>query len=439
MKKIWVISAFAFGVVFFAPRVFAAGESGGGFTPLALVGLAIILFLAKVAGEICERLKQPPVLGELFVGILLGTLILSGVHSLEFLKTDSVISSLAQLGIIIMLFEIGLETDLQEMRTIGVTAFVVAIVGMAMPMLFGYFVAGYFFPTLSLWGKIFIGATLAGTSIGITARVLKDIKKVDTKEAKIILGAAVLDDVVGLLLMSVIASAVAATTLGQSISLTAIVIILIKAVAFLFGAFLFGHFAMPMIFKALERFRSKGAMFIFSAALCFFLAWLAAVVELAPIIGAFAAGLILEEAHFEYLPDHTKDELIDLLRPLSALFAPIFFVSVGLKVDISAFTNPQLIGFAICLLLAAVVGKLFCSVAAFERGLNRIAIGIGMAPRGELTLVFAGLGMTLMLPNTNGVLEPVISPATFGVYVFIAMVTAFLTPPALKWALSRKT
>ena len=205
MNRIWIIVAFAFGFVFFSPTVLAAGASGApGFSALALLGLAIILFLAKVAGEICVRLKQPPVLGELIVGILLGTLILSGVHRLDFLKTDSVISSLAQLGIIILLFEVGLETDLQEMRKIGLSAFVVAIIGVVLTILLGYIAASYFLPTLSIWGKIFIGATLCGTSVAITVRVLKDIEKVDTKEAKVILGAAVLDDVASLLLLSVI-------------------------------------------------------------------------------------------------------------------------------------------------------------------------------------------------------------------------------------------
>ena len=233
------------------------------------------------------------------------------------------------------------------------------------------------------------------------------------------------------------ASDAESSTSGESLSLSSISIILLKAVAFLVGAFLLGNFVVPQIFRSLGRFRSNGAMFVFSVALCFLLAWLSAVVELAPIIGAFAAGLILEEAHFEYLPNQTMEDLLDLLKPLTTILSPIFFVSVGLKVDIASFTKPELIGLAIALLLAAVLGKLACSLGVFDKGLNRLAIGLGMIPRGEVTLIFASLGMTLMLPNTNGVLEPVISPSTFGVYVFIAMVTAFLTPPALKWSLTQ--
>ena len=438
MKKIWIITTFIFALVFFVPKVLAGeGDEAKGFTALSLLGLAIILFFAKIAGEICVRLKQPPVLGELFVGILLGSFAYLGFHGVDFLKSDAVIGSLAQLGIIILLFEVGLETDLQEMRRIGFSAFVVAVIGVFLPILLGFFVASYFLPTLSIWGKIFIGATLCATSIGVTARVLKDINKVETKEAKIILGAAVLDDVVGLLLMSVIASAIQASTSGESLSLASISIILLKAIAFLVGAFLLGNFVVPQIFRSLGRFRSNGAMFVFSVALCFLLAWLSAVVELAPIIGAFAAGLILEEAHFEYLPNQTMEDLLDLLKPLTTILSPIFFVSVGLKVDIASFTKPELIGLAIALLLAAVLGKLACSLGVFDKGLNRLAIGLGMIPRGEVTLIFASLGMTLMLPNTQGILEPVISPSTFGVYVFIAMVTAFLTPPALKWSLTQ--
>ena len=259
MKKIWIIITFAIGLLVFSPSASASGgDDGHGGIVLSLLGLAIILFLAKVAGEICVRINQAPVLGELFVGILLGSLAYTGFHGLDFLKTDAVIDSLAQLGILILLFEVGLETDIQEMRKTGASAAVVAVIGIVLPTLMGYFVAVYFLPDLAFWGKVFIGATLSATSIGITARVLKDIGKVETKEAKIVLGAAVLDDVGGLIFMSIIVSAIQAASSTGSLSALSIVRIFAEALAFLVGALLLGRYVFPLIAHPLGRFQAKG-------------------------------------------------------------------------------------------------------------------------------------------------------------------------------------
>ena len=438
MKKIWIIVTFFAGTAIFTPAVSAAGGDEGhhGIT-ISLLGLAIILFFAKLAGEVCERLGQAPVLGELTVGILLGTLTFTGFDGLEFLRTDTVIASLAQIGILILLFEVGLETDIQDMQKTGVSALVVAAIGIVCPTVLGFLAAGYFLPELPFWGKVFIGATLSATSIGITARVLKDIGRIDTKEAKIVLGAAVLDDVGGLLFMSVIISSIQASTASGSLSTLSILSIFAEALAFLVGAFLVGRFVFPLISHPLARFRVPGVMLVFSLALCFLTAWLAAAVGLAPIVGAFAAGLILEEAHFDPLPNDNMQDLIALIAPLTAIFSPIFFVSVGLKVNIASFADAKLLGFAAVMLAAAVVGKVVCSFGVIEKGVNRVAIGLGMVPRGEVTLIFAGLGMTMVIAGADGTTQPVISPSTFGIYVFIAMITAFLSPPALKWALSK--
>lgn len=439
MNKLWIILTFAIGTLFFGPSALAAGGDGGhGGIVVSLLGIGLILILAKLAGEICVRLGQAPVLGELLVGIILGSLALTGFAGLDFLKTDTVIESLAQLGILILLFEVGLETEIHEMRKTGISALAVASIGIVLPTALGYATARFFMPEMSFWGILFIGATLSATSIGITARVLKDLGKVDSKEAKIILGGAVLDDVGGLLFMSVIISAINALTTSSELSIASIAVIFIEATAFLVGALLLGRFAFPLITKAIARFRSNGGMLIFSLALCFLMAWLSAAVGLAPIVGAFAAGLILEEAHFDPFSHTDMDGLLELIAPLTAIFAPIFFVSVGLKVDVAAFANPQLLGFSIALLTAAIVGKLACVFGVLDKGVNRLAIGLGMIPRGEVTLIFASLGMTLMLPNAAGVTTAVITPAIFGVFVFIAMVTTFLTPPAIKWAITRE-
>jgi Kef-type K+ transport system membrane component KefB len=161
-------------------------------------------------------------------------------------------------------------------------------------------------------------------------------------------------------------------------------------------------------------------------------------VGLAPIVGAFAAGLILDEVSFESLPSHEKKDLERLLNPVSTVLVPIFFVLMGLKVNLSAFLQPKLLGFAAVLTTAAIVGKQICAAGVLERGTNRLSVGLGMIPRGEVGLIFAGIGATLMLPNAEGRSEPVISPATFSVVVIMVIVTTLVTPPALKWALERK-
>jgi Kef-type K+ transport system membrane component KefB len=172
----------------------------------------------------------------------------------------------------------------------------------------------------------------------------------------------------------------------------------------------------------------------FSLAFCFMLAWAAAGVGLAPIVGAFAAGLVLDKAHFEIF-NSRGEQLQDLLAPVSATLVPVFFVLMGMKVDLSAFARWELLGFAAALTVAAVVGKQVCALAVAERGVNRLSVGLGMIPRGEVGLIFAGIGASLTLPNASGVAEPVVGPATFGAVVIMVIVTTLATPPALKWSL----
>jgi Kef-type K+ transport system membrane component KefB len=176
----------------------------------------------------------------------------------------------------------------------------------------------------------------------------------------------------------------------------------------------------------------------FSIVFCFTLAWLAAAAELAPIIGAFAAGLVLDEVHFKPFEHSGETRLEELLRPLSTVLVPIFFVLMGLRLDIRSFGRLDIIGFAVVLTLVAIIGKQVCSLAVAERGLNRLAIGVGMIPRGEVGLIFAGIGTGLTLPNIHGINDPVINSATFSAIVVMVVVTTLVTPPVLKWALSRK-
>lgn len=420
----------------------AEGVTDGGAShtldPMVLAGVAAILVIAKVGGELFERVGQPAVLGELIGGIVCGNLVLLGFHGAEALKTNEIIAALAEIGVIILLFEVGLESSLGEMLEVGWSSLVVAVLGVIVPFFLGWAVAAYFIPQEATLGHVFIGATLCATSVGITARVLKDMGRLTTREARIILGAAVIDDVLGLLILAVVAGAIKAQSAGVALSMVDVAIIAVKAIAFLVVSIVLGHYVMPYLLRGLGRFEGHGVLLAVTLAFCFFLAWAASMVGLAPIVGAFAAGLILDEVSFDSMPNHEKKDLERLLNPVSTVLVPIFFVLMGLKVDLRAFLQPQLLGFAAVLTLAAIIGKQICALGVLERGSNRLAVGLGMIPRGEVGLIFAGIGATLMLPNAAGTPEPVIGPSTFGVVVIMVIITTLVTPPALKWSLERK-
>ena len=435
-------------------RVLAAPEEPDAFhglDPTVLVGVAVILIVAKLGGELFERLGQPAVLGELISGMVVGNLVLFGFTAAEPLKTNGIISALAEIGVIILLFEVGLESDIREMMEVGWSSLLVAALGVVAPFLLGWAVAAYFIPDEARLGHIFIGATLCATSVGITARVFKDIGKLATREARIILGAAVIDDVMGLLILAVVAGAINSTASGAALSTIEVGMIAGKALLFLVGSIVVGHFVVPHVLRGAGRLETRGVLLTLAISFCFLLSWAASKVGLAPIVGAFAAGLVLDEVH--YKPRHAPDarnvrdardgrkerDLHELIQPVSAVLVPIFFVLMGLKVDLRYFARLDLLGFALALTIAAIIGKQVCSLGVLERGTNRLAIGLGMIPRGEVGLIFAGIGATLMLPTATGVSAPVIGPETFGAVVIMVIVTTLVTPPALKWALERKT
>ncbi len=416
-------------------------SAGHVLDPMVLLGLACILVVAKLGGELFERLGQPAVLGELVGGIIIGNLVLFGFIGAEGLKTNEVIGALAEIGVIILLFEVGLESDLKEMMEVGWSSLLVAILGVVAPFFLGWAVSAYFIPNESRLVHIFIGATLCATSVGITARVFKDLGKLATREARIILGAAVIDDVFGLMILAVVAGAIKASATGAAVSIMGVGLIAAKALMFLIGAIALGHFVMPRLLRGAGRLETRGVLLTLAICFCLFLSWVAAKVELAPIVGAFAAGLVLDEVHYQ--PKGAKKEraLEDLLHPVSTFLVPIFFVLMGMKVDLRFFGSGgdrlNLLGFAVALTLAAILGKQVCAAGALERGANRLAIGIGMIPRGEVGLIFAGIGASLMLPNASGINQPVIGPAVFGAVVIMVIITTLITPPALKWSLGK--
>jgi Kef-type K+ transport system membrane component KefB len=421
-----------------------AGSSGNmnndgahGLDPMALVGVAVFLMITKLGGEFFERIKQPAVLGELIGGIIVGNLALVGFMGFEPLKTNVVIGALAEIGVIILLFEVGLGSNVREMLEVGWSSLLVAVAGVIAPFFLGWGVAAYFLPGEATLGHIFIGATLCATSVGITARVLKDMGKLQARESRIILGAAVIDDVLGLLILAVVSGAIKAASAGTALSPAGVALIAFKAVIFLVGAVAAGRYVTQRLFHRAGWLEVRGMLLALAVSFCFLLAWVAALVGLAPIVGAFAAGLVLDEAHYESFRSRGEKDLEELIRPVSDLLVPLFFVLMGLKVDLRAFGRLESLGFAIALTAAAVIGKQVGSLAITEKGINRLTVGLGMIPRGEVGLIFAGIGASLTLPSAQGAGEPIINAATFGVVVIMVIVTTLLTPPALKWAMGR--
>jgi Kef-type K+ transport system membrane component KefB len=433
--------AAATSVFFLFPLAVMAAEPAGGAShgldPSVLIGVAVMLVAAKLAGELFERMKQSSVLGELFAGIVLGNLVIFGITAVEPLKTNVTIAALAELGVIILLFEVGLESDLKEMIEVGFSSLLVAVLGVIAPFLLGWLVSAYFIPDEPRLTHIFIGATLCATSVGITARVFKDLGKLGTREARIILGAAVIDDVLGLLILAIVAGAIRAASTGATLSVVEISLIAVKSFAFLIGSIAIGHFMMPRMLRGAGRLETRGVLLTVAIAICLALSWAAAQVGLAPIIGAFAAGLVLDEVHYKPSGGRKERDLADLLQPVSTVLVPIFFVLMGLKVDLRLFTQVGILGFAMALTLAAILGKQVCSLGVVERGVNRFAVGVGMIPRGEVGLIFAGIGATLMLPSATGASMPVISSAVFGAVVIMVIITTMITPIALKSAMTR--
>jgi len=412
----------------------AFGSAEGGHSdPVApiLIYLAIILVIAKLAGDLAVRVGQPAVLGELLVGVLLGNLHLVGFELLEPLKTDSHIDMLARLGVVILLFEVGLESTVPQMMKVGAPALVVAMLGVAAPMGLGYGVGALMLPEESWHVHVFLGATLCATSVGITARVFQDLRHSQSNEARLILGAAVIDDVLGLVILAVVVGVISGAGSG-GISTGAVVLIVVKALGFLVLALVLGRYLSPRLFRLASGLRAHGILLAFALSFCFFLAWLANLIELAPIVGAFAAGLILEEVHYRDLVDKEAHSLEHLIHPIAGFLVPIFFVVMGLRTDLLSFTQPGVLGLAAALTVAAIIGKQVCSLGVFGTKVDRLTIGIGMVPRGEVGLIFANIGAGLTI---NG--HAVISGATFSATVVMVIVTTLVTPPALKWSIAR--
>ncbi|MDP3153197.1 MAG: cation:proton antiporter [Archangium sp.] len=413
----------------------ALAEGSGHGDPAApvILALAVILVAAKLGGDLATRLEQPAVLGELMVGVVLGNVSLLGLTVFEPIASNAFIDMFSRVGVIILLFEVGLESTVNQMMKVGVSALLVACIGVVVPFVLGYFVTRALLPASSPYVALFIGATLTATSVGITARVLKDLEKSQTQEARIVLGAAVIDDVLGLVILAVVTGVISAADQGKELALSEVVITLSKAVGFLVGSLVLGVWLSPRLFRLASLLRARMVLLAFGLGFCFTLAWLADFIGLAPIVGAFAAGLILEDVHFKDFKEKEPQTLEELVHPISYFLVPVFFVLMGMRTDLHSFVAPGVLWLAAALCVVAVAGKLVAGLGARGTGLDRLSIGVGMVPRGEVGLIFASIGSQLTVKG-----ERVVDANIFSAVVVMVIVTTMVTPPVLKWSLNRR-
>jgi len=401
--------------------------------PTILGGLAIILAAAKLGGDLATRARQPAVLGELVAGVLLGNLGLIGITGLQGLATNPTLDALAQVGVIILLFEVGLESTVRDMLKVGATALLVATLGVIAPFALGWWVGALLLPGDGPYAHAFLGATLTATSVGITARVLRDLGKGATPEARVILGAAVVDDVFGLVILAVLSGLITAANAGTPMAYGSVALIVAKAVVFLCGAIAVGLVAAPRLFGLASRLQGRGVLLATALVICFAMSWMASLIGLAAIVGAYAAGLILEDVHYRPFTERGERPLGELLQPVGAFLVPLFFVLMGMRVDLTAFARKEILGLAALLTVAAIIGKQACALGAFGGRLDRLTIGLGMIPRGEVGLIFANIGLGLTIAG-----RPVIAGTTYSAIVIMVIVTTLVTPPALRWSLERR-
>ncbi|HJN85175.1 MAG TPA: cation:proton antiporter [Patescibacteria group bacterium] len=444
-KMVLLIALMSVAIVPFVQASEGAAEGGHG-PVTTFLWIAVILVLAKISGLV-EKIGQPSVLGELVMGVILGNLALVGIHAFDPIMHDPIIAFLSELGVVILLFQIGLESNISEMKKVGAKAGAVAITGVIVPFVLGAYIVGpWLMPGLDNNAYLFLGAALTATSVGITARVFQELGKLKIKEAQIVLGAAVIDDVLGLVILAVVS---AMATMG-AVSLGVIGIIAAKAIGFLIGAIILGQLLAPYLGTAFSKIHAGvGMKFTFAISFGLILAYLAAVFGLAAIVGAFAAGLILDPVHFKYFKDpkvvkdikeamadskdeamkaklqrvmnkHSHSHIEDIVEPLALFLVPIFFVVTGMAVNLETLKDPRVVGVALAISVIAVLGKLVAGYAA-GKGVNKMLIGFGMVPRGEVGLIFASIGKGI----------GVISDEVFSIIVIMVILTTLVTPPIL--------
>lgn len=438
---------------FSLPLLATTGEAADSSLVVAavLLSLVIVYFASKLGGELSNRFGLPPVLGELVGGVVVGVSVLhllvfpetgadsSGSLIISFLKTTTsltpdtaesvfatqseVISVLAELGVIILLFEIGLESNLKDLMSVGIQAAIVAVVGVVVPFAAG--TAGL----MILFGipavpAIFAGAALTATSIGITSKVLSELGRLNSKEGQIILGAAVIDDVLGIIVLAVVAS----LAKDGAVDVGKVVYLIISASGFLLGAIALGNFFNKTFVAIVDKLKTRGELVIPAFIFAFVMAYIADVIQLEAILGAFAAGLVLEETD-------KRKELQKQIIPIADMLVPIFFVTVGAKTDLSVLnpaipSNREGLTMATFLIIVAILGKVVTGLSVFgQPQINRLAIGVGMIPRGEVGLVFLGIGSSINI----------LSKPLEAAIIMMVIITTFLAPPVLRFVFPEPT
>jgi Kef-type K+ transport system membrane component KefB len=377
-----------------------------------LLSLFIMLAAAKLFAELFERLRQPAVVGEILAGIVIGPSVLGWV------SPSAITSVLAEIGVIFLLFTVGLETKPAAIFRVGKSALVVAVLGVVVPLLAGW-------ALMRAWGglqveALFVGTALVATSVGITARVLSACGVLGAPSSRIILGAAVIDDILGLLVLAVVASMAAGQINYLEIATT-------SALALAFTAFLafVGAPVLTRLRPRLERLRVGHAFFVTSLILCLGLSLAATYIGVAAIIGAFLAGMALAEA------TESNHTLHDQTSGITELFVPFFLTSIGMQLKLDIFSDPKTLTLAILVTITALLTKIVgCGAGALHLGWRQAAqVGVGMMPRGEVGIVVAQIGLSL----------GVIGDSLFGVVLFMAVVTTLIAPPLLKILFASQT
>jgi Kef-type K+ transport system membrane component KefB len=368
-----------------------------------LFELFAIFVTAKVVGEVFERLRLPAVLGEILAGVALGP------YALNWIAPSETIHSVAEIGAIFVLFSAGLETSPSDLIRVGRKALVVATAGIVVP-----FVLGFVYMKArgdASTEAIFVGAAMVATSVGITARVLGDLHVLATRNARIILGAAVFDDILGMVLLAVVAGLA-----GQGLQWTHLGILIAEAAAFAVFMIFVAPRIVHRIHPRVQNLSSANAPLILALAICLFLSWLSATIGMAAIIGAFFAGLMFAD----FAPQWN---LMPRVGSITEFLAPFFFFTIGSRLDLHLFSG-NVLSAAIVISLLAIVSKVIgCGLPFLKDGWSTVfQVGVGMMPRGEVALIVALVGLQ----------SQIVTQSTYAIVVFMTAVTTLLAPPLLR-------
>ena len=395
---------------------FLAAATEGYDLALILGNLLIIIIVARLAAELAELIKIPAVLGEIIAGIIIGPSALGLIDPIKNLDVANMVLLLGEIGVILLLFQVGLEMDLGEMAKVGKPALLVALIGVLVPFAAGFGVASAFGESGEI--SLFIGAALTATSVGITARVLGDLRALALRESRIVLGAAVADDVLGLIILTVVVKVVTEGSISVGVVLETIGL----AVGFLVITGLLAIYVIPKTFTRIDRVaKSSTTIVAISFALMLAFSLLANQAKLAFIIGAFMAGLAVGRSQ-------QHERIAEGLNPLGHIFIPVFFASIGINADLDAMFQPSVLALATVLTVVAIIGKLVAGFGIGRSPGDKLLIGIGMIPRGEVGLIFASIGLS------KGILDNEL----YGALLLMVLVTTLITPPLLRLKLSKR-